>query len=117
MKFNAANDPRFDDLRSAYRAAAATAERPEATAADHAAWLAAQSAYYNAGGRDPANGWPRTISLGAGVTMLRSDGQRSIAIDGVWIGSCDDAGRVTFSPTAGAEACGIVRECAAAVTL
>jgi hypothetical protein len=48
----------LDALRDAYRAAAIRGGRPDATSADHAAWLAAQSAYYKAGGRDPANGWP-----------------------------------------------------------
>jgi len=56
--FNASNDPRFADLRAAYRNAAAAADRTEATATDHAAWLAARAAYHKAGGRDPANGWP-----------------------------------------------------------
>jgi hypothetical protein len=43
-------------LRDAYRDATIRAERPEATSADHTAWLAAQDAFYKAGGRDPANG-------------------------------------------------------------
>jgi hypothetical protein len=54
---------KLPDLLLAYRAAALRAERPDAIAADTAAWLAAQKAYYEAGGLDPANGWPRFVQV------------------------------------------------------
>lgn len=64
------------DILLAYRAAALIAERPEATAADHAAWLAAQSAYYAAGGRDPANGWASPLlPPDVGDVIVRVSGQ------------------------------------------
>jgi hypothetical protein len=55
----------LDSLRLTYRAAAAQAEQPDATAADYTAWLAAQAAYYKAGGTDPVNGYGAALEIAA----------------------------------------------------
>ena len=73
----------IEDLRRAYEAAGITATKPDATAADHDAWYAAQQAYHKAGGREPVGPCVRYSGIKTGDWFIFAHGGKGVLVGAV----------------------------------